>query len=159
MYSPRQRTPGHRENTWGHTVRCPRGGLGEGHTFQFDRKKDKTIMVRRKGIIHRSYANALYPAQAIQWNKCNLTRFSTNLKFEDFFWMVPQATENAVAGHMQCADLQLGHTGLNQTTLMQSYLYTLRGLLCKQSCGNIHKVQFWLLSEQVQSCNCCGEFS
>jgi len=47
-------------------------------------------MVGRKGIIHRSCANSLCPAQAIQWNKCNLTRFSTNSKFEGFFWMVPR---------------------------------------------------------------------
>jgi len=25
-----------------------------------------------------------YPAQAVRWDKCNLTRFSTNLRFEDF---------------------------------------------------------------------------
>jgi len=42
-------------------------------------------MVRRKGIIHLSCAHTLYPAQAIQWNKCNLTRFSTNFKFKYFF--------------------------------------------------------------------------
>jgi len=27
-------------------------------------------MVQRKGIIHCSCANALYPAQEIQWHKC-----------------------------------------------------------------------------------------
>jgi len=48
-------------------------------------------MVHRKGIIHCSGAYALYPAQAIQWDKYNLTRFSTNLKFEDFL--------NASVGH------------------------------------------------------------
>jgi len=31
--------------------------------------------LHRKVIIHCSCANTLYPAQAIQWNKCNLTRF------------------------------------------------------------------------------------
>jgi len=29
-------------------------------------------MVHRKGSIHYSCANALHPAQAIQWDKCNL---------------------------------------------------------------------------------------
>jgi len=38
-------------------------------------------MVRRKGIIHCSCANALYQAQAIHWVKYNLTRFSTNFRF------------------------------------------------------------------------------
>jgi len=40
-------------------------------------------MVHRKGIIHRSCANALYPVHAIQWDKCSLTRFSTYFRFED----------------------------------------------------------------------------
>jgi len=42
---------------------------------------------------------------------------------------------------------------------MQSSFYTLRGLLYMQICGNIHKAYFGLLSEQVQSCICSGEFS
>jgi len=29
-------------------------------------------------------ANALYPAQAIQWGKCNLIRLSTYFTFDDF---------------------------------------------------------------------------
>jgi len=58
-------------------------------------------MVHRKGSMHCSCANALYLVQVIQWDKCNLTRFSTNFRFEDFSWMIPRATENAVAGHMQ----------------------------------------------------------
>jgi len=58
-------------------------------------------MVRRKGSIHCSCANAHYAVQAIQWDKCNLSRFSTNFRFEDFSWMRPRATENAVAGHMR----------------------------------------------------------
>jgi len=62
-------------------------------------------MVHRKAIIHCSCANALYPTQAIQWNKRNLTRFSTNFRFEDFSWMHLRATENAVAGHMRSAGL------------------------------------------------------
>jgi len=53
-------------------------------------------MLHRKGIIHCSCANALHPAQAIQWDKCNLTRFPTNSRFEDFSWMLPRVTENAV---------------------------------------------------------------
>jgi len=36
-------------------------------------------MIHRKGIIHIFHCscaiNALCPAQAIQWDKCNLTRF------------------------------------------------------------------------------------
>jgi len=52
-------------------------------------------MVPRKGIIHCSCANTLYPAQTIQWNNCYLTCFSTNVKFEYFFWMLPRNTENA----------------------------------------------------------------
>jgi len=67
-------------------------------------------MVDRKGNIHWSCANALYPAQAIQWDKCNLTRFSTNFRFEDFSWMLPRAIENAVAGHMRPTGLWLDHT-------------------------------------------------
>jgi len=62
-------------------------------------------MVHTKGSIHCSCANALYPAQAIQWDKCNLTSFSTNFKFEVFSWMRLRATENAVAGHMRPAVL------------------------------------------------------
>jgi len=58
-------------------------------------------MLHRTGVIHCACANALYPAQAVQWNKCNLTRFSTNFKFDVFFWMLPRATENGRAGHMQ----------------------------------------------------------
>jgi len=42
-------------------------------------------MLHRKGIIYCSCANTLYPAQAIQRNECNLTRFSTNFKFKDYF--------------------------------------------------------------------------
>jgi len=41
-------------------------------------------MLHRKGIIHCSCENPLYPAEAIQLNKCNLTRFATNFKFEVF---------------------------------------------------------------------------
>jgi len=44
-----------------------------------------------------SYANALHPAQVVQWDKCNLTRFSTNFRFDYFSWMLLRATENAVA--------------------------------------------------------------
>jgi len=62
-------------------------------------------MVHRKGSIHCSCANALYPAQAIQWNKYNLTCFSTNFRFEKFSWLRQLATENAVAGHMRPAGL------------------------------------------------------
>jgi len=32
-------------------------------------------MLHRKGSIYCSCANALYPAQAIQWDQCNLTPF------------------------------------------------------------------------------------
>jgi len=56
-------------------------------------------MVHRKGIIHWFYANALYPAQAVQQDKYNLTYFSTNFRF-DFCWMFLPATKNAVAGYM-----------------------------------------------------------
>jgi len=38
-------------------------------------------MEHRKGSILCSCAYALYPAQAIQWDNCNLTRFSTNFRF------------------------------------------------------------------------------
>jgi len=41
-------------------------------------------MLHRKGIMHCSCANALYPPQPIQADKCNLAGFSTNFKFEDF---------------------------------------------------------------------------
>jgi len=67
-------------------------------------------MVHRKSIIHCSCANALDPTQAIQWDKCNLTRISTNFRFDDFSWMLPRATENALAGHMHPAALYLDHT-------------------------------------------------
>jgi len=45
-------------------------------------------------------ANTLYPAQAIHCDKCNLTHFSKMFWFEDFSWMLPRATKNALAGHM-----------------------------------------------------------
>jgi len=61
--------------------------------------KTMTVMVHREGIIHCSCASELYPAQAVQWDRCNLTRFSTNFRFEDSSWMLPRATENAVAGY------------------------------------------------------------
>jgi len=70
-------------------------------------------MVHRKGGIHCSCANALYPAQEIQSDKCNLVRFSTNFRFEDFSWMGPRATENALADHMRPTGLLLDHTVLN----------------------------------------------
>jgi len=41
-------------------------------------------MVNREDIIHCSYANAVDPVQAIQGEKCNLTRFSTNFRFEEY---------------------------------------------------------------------------
>jgi len=82
--------------------------------------------------------------------KCNLTRFSTNFKYEVFFWMLPH-WKRCGGPHVARGPV-VGTLWLNQTTLMQSPIYTLRGLLCKQACGKIHKVQFWLLSEQVQSC-------
>jgi len=62
-------------------------------------------MLHRKGSIHCSCANALYPAQALQRDKRNLTRFPRNFRFEDFSWMLPRATGNAVAGHMWPAGL------------------------------------------------------
>jgi len=55
-----------------------------------------TIMVHRKGIIHCSCANALYPAKAIEWDKCNLTCVSTYFIFEDFSWILLWATDNVV---------------------------------------------------------------
>jgi len=55
-------------------------------------------MAHRKGIIRCSCTNALCRAQAIQWVKCNFTRFSTNFRFANFSWMLP--LENAVEGHM-----------------------------------------------------------
>jgi len=59
------------------------------------------MLVHRKGIMRCSCANALYAAQVIQWDKCNLTRFPTNFRFEDFIWMLPRAIENTVVGHMR----------------------------------------------------------
>jgi len=41
-------------------------------------------MVHRKRSIYCSCANAHHLAQAIQRDKYNLTRFSTNFRFEDF---------------------------------------------------------------------------
>jgi len=61
--------------------------------------------VNREGAIHFACANALYPVEAIQGVKCIFKRFSTNLRFEDFSWMFPWATENAAAGHMRPAGL------------------------------------------------------
>jgi len=34
-------------------------------------------MVHRKGVVNCTCANVLYLVQAIQWDKCNFTRFST----------------------------------------------------------------------------------
>jgi len=59
-------------------------------------------MVHRKGIIYCFCANE---AQEIQRGKCNLTRFSTNFRFEDFSWMLLRVIEKAVAGHMPPAGL------------------------------------------------------
>jgi len=58
-------------------------------------------MVHKKRSLHRSFTYALYPAQAIQWEKCNLSHFSTNVTFADFSWMLLQTTEYAVAGHVR----------------------------------------------------------
>jgi len=38
-------------------------------------------------------------------SKCDLTCFSTNIRFEDFYWMLPRSTEKTVAGHMRPAGL------------------------------------------------------
>jgi len=62
-------------------------------------------MVHGKRSIYCSCANALYSAQAIQRYKCNLIRFSTNFRFANSSWMIPQTTENAVEGHMRPAGL------------------------------------------------------
>jgi len=43
-----------------------------------------------------------YVAQVIPQNKGNLTQLVTNCRFEDFSWMLPQATDNFVAGHVAC---------------------------------------------------------
>jgi len=83
VYSSRQRTPEHRIKYRLYLIRCPSGGIAKGRTFQFDLKiinKTKTIMFHTKGIIHWSCANALYLTQAIQRDKCNLTRF---IRFQD----------------------------------------------------------------------------
>jgi len=47
-----------------------------------------------------SCVNTLYPAQAIQCDKCHLTHFSKFFTFKDFSWMLPRATKDALAGHM-----------------------------------------------------------
>jgi len=107
MYSPRQRTPGHWRNR-GYPGRSPSGGLAAGRTFWCDCKINKTAMEHRKGNIHCSSANALCPTQAIQWDKCNLTRISTNFRFEDFSWMLPWANENGVTGHTRPEGLYVG---------------------------------------------------
>ena len=62
-------------------------------------------MVHRKGFVKFSCANALYTAQAIHWDKCNLTRFSKYFKFEDFSKIFLRTTDNADVGHMQPAGL------------------------------------------------------
>jgi len=49
-------------------------------------------MIHRKSIVHCSYAYALYPAREIQGDKCKLTRFATNFRFEDFSWILPRAS-------------------------------------------------------------------
>jgi len=51
-------------------------------------------------------------------SKCDLTRFSTNFRFENFSWMLPQATEDTVAAHMQLTGLKFDHTGLDINTNM-----------------------------------------
>ena len=69
-------------------------------------------MVHGHGIIHCSCVNALYPVQTNQWDKCNLTRFSRNFRFDDFSWILSRASENAVAGHMRPAGLWLDHNDI-----------------------------------------------
>jgi len=49
-------------------------------------------MLLRKDSINCSCTNALYPAQAVQWDKCNRTHFSTNFRFKEFSWKRPRAT-------------------------------------------------------------------
>jgi len=66
----------------------------------------------QKDIIHCTCASALYPTQIIHWDKCNLTHFSTNFRFEDFSLILPRAGENSVAGYMLPAGLQFDYTDL-----------------------------------------------
>jgi len=92
-------------------------------------------MLRRKAIIHCSCANTLCLAQEIQWNKCNLTLFNKFQMWRLFseWFRGPHADRGPVGGPHW----------LNQTTLVQSSFYTLRGLLYMSACGNMHKVYFW----------------
>jgi len=58
------------------------------------------VCTQRRFHYNCSCGNTFYPSQEIQWDKYNLTHFSTNCRFEDLSWIVPRATENAVVGHM-----------------------------------------------------------
>jgi len=60
-------------------------------------------MLYRKGITDCSCANALYPAQAIQWVKCNFTHFSTNFRFEYFSWTLLKTLWRATSGPRTCS--------------------------------------------------------
>jgi len=79
------------------------------------------MMIHKKGSIHCSCADALYPPQATQETNVTSHAFQpiSNL---NFFWMFLRATENAVA-HGRV----VGPHWLNQTALMQSFFNTLRG--------------------------------
>ena len=104
---------------WGVTApECPlwlqsSSYLGRPHFFiYFKIDETNTTMVYIKFYIHFSFANTHYPVQANQWDKCNLTRFSTNFRFKVFSWMLPRVTENAVTGYMRPVGLFLDHTDL-----------------------------------------------
>jgi len=114
MYSSRQRTPGH-QKTQRLPDRCPSELLAAGRTYSnlITKEINKTNGTQKRYCF---CAHALYPAQAILWDKCNFTCFSANFRFEEFSWILLQAIENAVEGHMRPGVLYLGHTDLEYGT-------------------------------------------
>jgi len=64
-------------------------------------------MLHRKGIIHCAWLLVqIHFIQGKQFNETNVTsHVFKNVKFEDIFLMLPRATENAVASHIQPAGL------------------------------------------------------
>jgi len=60
--------------------------------------------IKQNGTQKRQYSlfvrRCTLSSESIQWDKQNLTHFSSNFRFEDFSWTIPQAAENAVASNM-----------------------------------------------------------
>jgi len=124
MYSPRQRTPGHRKNTEV-TVRCPSRGYLK---INEEKENNNGTEKRYYSLFFTSCAYTLYPAQAIQYNKCNLTSFQKISKLKTFsecFRRPLKTLWRTTCSPNACTWTTMAY----QTTFMQSSFCTLRCLL------------------------------